>query len=792
MSVTWRKVWRDLASNRTRTFLVVFATAIGIYSVGMALGMSGLTRTRLVETHQASTMAHIRLWITSRFGQDVVETIAEDPELALVEGISQDTVYWRLPGENDWREMRLVARPDYGAQLMNQVELLEGNWPAEDALTVERLSANYYGIEPGTEIVVECEAGECPVTVGGIARGQIVPPPQYTGEATFYSTPRMAAQLACLAEGFNGLMIQLHSFSNEGAEETVLRLGRRLETLGLSMTNYGYFITDPDVHWAQAQVDTILLIMAMMGVGSLLLSGFLIVNTMSSIMVRQVWQVGVMKVCGATIGRVVYTYLATAMVHSLLAMLLAVPGAAVVSYLVASSTLDTFNVPLDSFQVAPDAILIQIAIGLAVPLLGALVPVLAGARKTARQAINSRGLESSCGPGLLDRLAGRLRGLPRPLLLSLSNAFRSKARVGLTLITLILGGAMFVGVISIKDSMDNTFEALFADLGHDVVAHLDSAYETRLLHETTAGLPNTELVEVWSGVWSAVSLPEDRLREVYLWGVPADSELFSPRVVEGRPLTPGDRYSILLNQQIAEDEGIQVGETITLLVAESRSTWRVVGLVLSMRSGQRESFVPFDPLAETAATPGKGNTLLARTTHHNLETEQLVGSALASALSESGISVAEVQSAIEERDSNQSMFEGVAYILLVGAILAAIVGGLGLASTMSINVVERAKEIGMIRATGATSVATAWLFVCEGVFVGLISWLLAIPLSYPTAHIFGDAVADTLIRVPLEFSYSTEGAVIWLVAVVLLSALASLWPALRATKVSVREALAYE
>jgi putative ABC transport system permease protein len=98
----------------------------------------------------------------------------------------------------------------------------------------------------------------------------------------------------------------------------------------------------------------------------------------------------------------------------------------------------------------------------------------------------------------------------------------------------------------------------------------------------------------------------------------------------------------------------------------------------------------------------------------------------------------------------------------------------------------------VMRATGATSSAVAGIFIAEGVLVGVLSWLLAAPLSYPGARIFSNLVGTTLLNVPLDFSYAISAVVFWLLIVVVLSALASLWPALRATKVSVREALAYE
>jgi putative ABC transport system permease protein len=131
-------------------------------------------------------------------------------------------------------------------------------------------------------------------------------------------------------------------------------------------------------------------------------------------------------------------------------------------------------------------------------------------------------------------------------------------------------------------------------------------------------------------------------------------------------------------------------------------------------------------------------------------------------------------------------------LLLSMAALAAIVGSIGLASTMSINVVERSREIGVMRAVGATSVAIASIFVVEGVMLGSLSWLFAVPISLPGSRVFSDVLGSAVLNFPLEFMYSTNGMALWLVIVVMLSAVASLWPALRATRVSVREALAYE
>jgi putative ABC transport system permease protein len=113
-------------------------------------------------------------------------------------------------------------------------------------------------------------------------------------------------------------------------------------------------------------------------------------------------------------------------------------------------------------------------------------------------------------------------------------------------------------------------------------------------------------------------------------------------------------------------------------------------------------------------------------------------------------------------------------------------------STMSINVVERLREIGVMRSVGASSPAIVAVFVTEGLLLGLISWLLAVPLSIPCAKLFNNVIGQTIVGFGLDFDYAVGGVFFWLAIVLVLSALASLWPALKATRVSVRETLAYE
>jgi putative ABC transport system permease protein len=789
MSIIWRKVWRDLWDNKLRTFLVVLSTAVGVFAWGLVFGLSDVMRTRMTESHRASLFPHI-IFYTGAFDQDVVEAIQRESGVADAESEDGTFLRWKFEGEKDWRDGYVLARDDYEAQRMNLLGLLDGRWPSGRKLAVERLSSQYFGVPMGTTILVEFGRNERHLPVEGIVRHSQVFPPQFGGDAVFFGDAETVAWLAGRPEGYNRLNVRLESFTEEGANETADRIEDRLERMGVGV---GFFeVVDPEVHWFQEQMDAVLLILTVLGVLSLGLSGFLIINMMNATVAQQVWQIGVMKTVGATGGRVVRVFLVMASIYGLLSTLLAVPLGAVAAHLLAGWLLDLFNIVVGDFRVMPNAAVIQVAVGLVVPLLAALMPVVGGARITVHRAIGNYGLGAGFGSNWLDRLIGRVRRLPRPLALSLRNTFRRKARIALTLITLVLGGVMFIVVISVGASMNNTLEVLLDDLGFDVAVGFERPYRVTRLVEVAEQVPGVARAEVWSYRSAELSLADGEEREVFLRGTPPDSEMFSPRLVDGRGLLPEDGRAILLNSRIAADEGFQVGDAITLTVEGREAAWTVVGLVINVNNDQRENFVPFEALARETGTVGRGGTVWVMGEEDDSAAQERLIRDLRDAYATAHIEAAGFDSTDEIRQMNRSQFDIITYLMLTMAVLAAVVGGIGLASTMSINVVERRREIGVMRAVGATSAAIAGIFVVEGVLVGVLSWLLAAPLSYPGARVFSDLIGNTLFQLPLDFDYAVDGVIGWLAIVALLSALASLWPALRATKVSVREALAYE
>jgi putative ABC transport system permease protein len=276
-------------------------------------------------------------------------------------------------------------------------------------------------------------------------------------------------------------------------------------------------------------------------------------------------------------------------------------------------------------------------------------------------------------------------------------------------------------------------------------------------------------------------------RSISLLGLPPESEIVTPRVVKGRPLMAQDEHAILLSYQAADEEGIKVGDEITIDLADKETTWTVVGIVAN---ADDVSLVPHDVLSQEVGSWRYGWYVAVVFEGNSAQHHQLIRN-LRSTYAANRLEAAYFWSAEDERTSTWQQFTPILYILLIMALLAAVAGSIGLTGTMSINVVERTREIGVMRATGAASVAIAGIFVVEGILLGVLSWLIAVPFSYPGGQLFSDLVGQTM-HMPFNYRYSMGGVAAWLLIVIVLSMLASLLPALRATRISVREALAYE
>ena len=80
----------------------------------------------------------------------------------------------------------------------------------------------------------------------------------------------------------------------------------------------------------------------------------------------------------------------------------------------------------------------------------------------------------------------------------------------------------------------------------------------------------------------------------------------------------------------------------------------------------------------------------------------------------------------------------------------------------------------------------------EGLLIGTMSWLFGVVLALPIGSLMANAINLALFGAPAEFTFTPLGVILWLAVVITLSVLASVGPARNATRLTIREVLAYE
>lgn len=794
MSVIWKKIWRDLILNKSRTVLAVLSTAVGVFALGFVINMSAMMNGSIRSQSLDSQGANIQLY-AAPIGDELVESVRRQPGVADAEAVTASYLRWRKEGDIDWRDASLVGRKDFEDQRVSLLEKTEGRWPGVKDLVMEEQTMVYFGLKTGDRIQVEHGNTSRLVEIVGVARSTQTVPPQYQGsQGAFFATPETVEWLTGSAY-FNLLNIRLEEWDQTQAEQLGDKIENQLKDAGL--TTGGFTLEKPGYHFSQQIVDGVFIILTGMGIISLGLSAFLIVNTLNALLSQQIWQIGIFKVVGATFGRVVRIYLGVALLYGVLAILIAVPTSAVGAQFMTAYMLGTINVAPGPMQLIPAAVIIQLAVGLLVPILAALLPVIGGARVSCRQAISNYGLGGGFGNSLLDRLLlaaqqtlPAFRAVPRPAVLSLRNTFRRKARVLLTLATLTLGGVMFITVMGVGLSLHQMLEVVINDFGFNIMMAFDRPERNEKLVQIAQSVPGVAMAEAWDIRQAKLEMANGEEVETQLWAMPPDSELFKFNLAAGRAFLPEDDRAILVNRKVAQERGLEIGDTVTLNIDGRESEWTIVGLIINMNNGQRDCFVPLPALAREIGSVNRTGVAVVSLSQGDPAAEKAALDQLRGKFLAEGLTPVNIMGVSLIRETNQYQFNLLVNILLTMAVLAAIVGSLGLAGTMSINVVERKREIGLMRAIGAASPMVTGIFVGEGLLLGIISWLLAIPLSIPGGLLLTGALSAALM--PLDFVFSVQGTLTWLAIVSVLAVIASLWPAIRATRISVRESLAYE
>ncbi len=815
MTTPWRKVIRDFWKERMRTALVVLAIALGISGFASVLAAYAILTRALDEGYLATNPASATLR-TDRIDDDLISAVLANPEVSDAE--PRRVVSGRIrSGPVEWRTLMIFVVKDFGNIRVSKLNPEAGAWPpAVGEILIERDAFRVARARIGDTVTVKIAQGkEQTLRVSGGVHDVGQAQARMENMVYGYITLATLAQLGeeAYLDQLNILVAQ--NRSDEGHIRKVATDTQRLvESRGHPVRRMD--IPRPGKHPHTDITGVLLLSMSSFGLFVLVLSGILVVNLITALMASQVRQIGMMKAIGGTRWQIARIYFGQALLLGVAAIIVALPLGVLGSRILCRYIAAFLNFDIHSFAVPVWVYLLVAMVGLVTPLLAAAYPVWKGSGISVREALADFGTSrNTFGSSLLDRALTGIGGSVRPLVFVLRNSFRQRTRLALTLLTMAAGGLFFISALNVRASMISTLDRLFAGKKYDLSVALGNMYPSDKLARAIKNTPGIVRGEAWFTTDGTLPNPAAMTTgnsgsggfhsggavagqgsggsggtRVNVIALPAETNLLKLEIAEGRGLLPGESDTIVINSALAKKLPLlKMGDPLTLQLGPAETSWRVVGI-------SRESFSPstaYIPLTFIAERhPGMANNLRLVLDKTDSASINAVKASLERNLELEDVRALGSLSQADSRFSfDQHMVMIYVFLIVMSGIIGG-VGGLGLMTTMSLNVMERRREMGLLRAIGASPGFVWAIVVTEGVLVGVLSWALAALVAWPVSKLVGNFLTRVVFQTGLEFAFETRGLLIWLAVSVFVSAAASFVPAWRASRFTVREALAYE
>jgi len=795
MSSRWKKIWADFWGNKSRTFLVIVTIAVGVLAVGFN-GNLGLYMNESMDTDYLSASPSEAIVYAGPLDDDMVKIAREVPGVDAVEGRSS-TSATVVRTDDKKVTIQFTAAKDPTQTTVNQLKPTAGETslpPLGEKEIIVDASAQSLGYKPGDKVVVELGDGKLrELTLAGYMHDVTGFPFGFTQTMNAYVTPRTLEWLGG-SENYDQLVVSVAEKQTDQDHVTAVAqaVADRIERAGATI--YFVLVYEPGHHFAYSISQGVFFILTVLGYMTVFLSAFLIINTITSLMSQQTRQIGIMKAIGGGNSQVFAMYVVLILTFGLAALAIAVPvanGAAKIFGAGMAQYLNFHTAPYVGYR---STLIQQVIVALVVPLLAALWPIYNSVRVTVREAITDYGIGGNAKPKTKSVNKNALI-LTRPMRLSLRNAFRKKTRLALTLVTLVLAGAIFIGVYNLWASFDKTIEDIQGYFLADINMSFGRYYRFDEVATIAQSIPGVSSVEGWTEYpGTLVSDEEGAGTQILFVAPPSTSTLIDPVITSGRWLETGDENAIVIgNHLLNVFPDLKVGDWVTIKIDDKETRWHIIGTYsITGNVVPPLLYVNYEYLSRVVGAPGQVYSLRVLTEQHDAISQRRISDQLQSLYEKSGISVGSSQLGAEFSRDQKAQTDVLVYFMLGMAVMIAIVGGLGLMGTMSINVLERTREIGVMRAVGASNLDIQGIVIIEGMVIGLIAWAISILLSIPITSILCFGVGMAILTAPMPFVFGVNGVIAWLIFTLVLTTIASGLPARRASRLTVRDTLAYE
>ena len=599
-----RKILRDVWARKGRTALVSLAIFIGVAGTITLFSLSDIIVSQLRQDIKEDELAMLDVFVTISAGTlpdnaAYLDGLRRLPGVTEVQGHVQSLGYFKLNEDETAFEEALVmaySNPYEPRLPITPLRLIEGRYPAEGAneVAIETRMAEEYGLAVGDTLYFRVlspsrtnQSGEIGTVEAWTVSGIVFHPYTFSPKTSVYSN--MAdANYVTGTTGFTGFTARFTDYATaqDRKEAFTDYLARETPYIPVFVQS-----EDPANNSMIQQAQTIAGTMGFLALISLIVSGFLVINVITSIVVEQKRQIGVMKSMGATRWDNMLMYSGIAFTYGLIAV---IPGVIIgipLGNTAAHALAPQLNTALEGFKISPSSIILGVVVGLAIPVLASLVPVFNGTRVKILDAMTDLGIDANYGSGPLAKLIARLP-VPITVRQGLSNVSLKKARLAFTVLTLAIAAGAFMGIYamfnSLTSSLDLFLDSFNVQIGIFPNEGRDPDQFTAILREHFQSEDRNIFRSIEPGFQLQVEFegydPEPTAGGppgIFAYGYDVNSETpaFNFTIIEGETLTDATAEDgIILSSLLSANMDKTVGDTVVMRVPGNAVALKVIGI----------------------------------------------------------------------------------------------------------------------------------------------------------------------------------------------------------------------
>ena len=795
-----KKVYADFATRWSRTLITLAGLVIGISAVIGVTTSLLILNDDLTENFVRTNPPNVSAIVGELTAADV-QRLTGIPGVEAVEERRAIPVRAEIR-EDVWFSTILFVVEDFNDMRIARFFPQAGAWPASDGeVLIERDGRYYLNTEFGAQMRFRfADGGTRSLTYSGQVHDAGQAPSHmeqtlygYITRATYDSWNLDSQNSRILITVTDEAVAQNpdHAGSLHAAPEAESRADFAANHLIPVMDFMGraFFsasVLDAENHPHKFQMDSIRALLTGLLITALALCAALTINLVDSILTAEVRNIGVMKAIGGRYRQILLPYLLSMGVLGALAATIGLSfalsfgrGAAAIAARMVNFDILTETDPI---WLAPSMILL----GMLIPMPLTWWRVTRAVRKPVRAALqNDDHLEAGAGHLHFTRWMGWIPLLPR---MALRNLFRSPRRSALTAMMVALGIICFLMAANIRSSLLDTVDSVQRTRLASVSARMGAPVDTEEVTGWLAQFDEIESLEFWNSQRSTLlEVGESIGRTQIVNFVSHDSNMLVPDMMAGEWLDPDRPSGIVISNLMHLDDGIEVGSVYDLEVGGDVTPVTVIGVIKEFGGGV--IYATPDLASTLGLSEARANTVLIRLRNRSLLTQTRFGRRLETAMIEAGWDLRSVQTNSDVEAVIAGHLDIIARALEAIAAVMLVVCALGLASSTSVSVIERTREIGILKAIGARAGAIRSLFLWEAGFIAIIGWAIAAVLAPIPSELVSANFGIAMVQYPFNYKAAVWSAPMAAVIAVGVAMIASVLPAHAASRQPVREAV---